>query len=462
MALDFTNTAGALFNRLGRIGKLADVVKAHQDDLVTHFDELLAQYDSSVGSPLQIVTNGTPAKRDSAVAAASSFLASLTSEAQQTVLKMVLADSPSKAGSILSALTEVREQMLTQSKTLQECVVASTGTADGDNAGDGVIVVSTRRGDGLVQELAFAETATVECTTDAQSLGATEGQESFTYTGEPRDPSVWSVDYPTGPGSAASLLAVDATVDAVANQTTGNLLVNSDFEDFTTNLPDYWEAVVGVAGTDFALSTDSYSGTNCLKIIGGSTNTQLAQTLNDADGSEAILVPSHSYAVSLRIKNDANPSTGVISIELLDGDDVVTQDDQGNNNVWTIDLTTLGTSYVSKTGVFRTPRALPTTYKVSIRVSTDIQSTKNTFIDHMAVTPLTATYPGGPGVAVFSGATPFASGDKFSLVTTNDYGGATRTATFHWLLERLLGIRAMGLLFPSSSTPDVADTLITS
>lgn len=463
MALDYTDTAGALFNRLGRIGKLADTAALTQASLVTYFDELMAEYDSSVASPLQIVTNGTPAKRDSAVSGASAFMAGLVAEANQTVLKMMLADKPSAAGTVATALQEVREQLLTQNKTIQECAVTVAATPDAANSGDGVLVVSERRGDGLVSELAFDETAYVTCTTDAQQGAATSGQEGFVYVGEPRDTSVWSASYPTGPGISTGILAVDATVDAVEDQTTGNLLVNGDFEDFTANLPDYWEAVVGAAGTDFALSTDEYSGTNCLQIVGGATNTNLSQVFSDdANGSGAVLRPSQSYAVSFRAKMSANPSTGILSVGLNDSADAVIADDQGSNSVFTTDLTTLGTSYVSVTGVFRTPKYIPTGTKLSITVSTDIEAGKSLFIDHLAMAPMTATYPGGPSIALFSGADPFVVGDEFSLVTTNDFGGSTRQATFHWLMEKLFGIRSMGILFPSSATPDVADTLITS
>ncbi len=461
MALDFTNTAGALFNRLGRIGKLADVADLSQDDLVTYFDELMAEYDSSVASPLQIVTNGTPAKRDAAASAAGSFMNSLVVEASATVQKMVLADTPAAASSILSSLREISRQMLVQGKTLQRVVVSSTATADGDNAGDGVLVVTTKRGDGLVNELVFDETATVTCTADAQVGSATAGQEGFVYVGEPVDQSPWSVTYPTGPGFSANLIVNDATVDAVSGQASGNMLVNSDFEDFTTNVPDYWDTIVGTAGVDFLLSTDSYTGTNCLQIVGGTTDTQLAQRFNDEEGTEANLLPSRSYAVSAWMKMDANPSTGVLSVELVDENNTVTTDDQGVSNAFTVDLTTLGTSYVNVSGVFRTPRDIPSVYKISIRVSTDIQASRNLFVDHMALAPIQALYTGGPGVALFSGAVAFVIGDKFALVSTNDYGGATRLATFHWLLERLFGIRAQGILFPSSDTPDVLDSLIT-
>lgn len=463
MALVFTNTAGALFNRLGRIGKLADIAKVAQADIRTAFNAFLAQYDSSVAAPLQIVTNGTPARRDVAVASASAFVPGLAQEALNTLREMVLADVPPASASPYLAWTEVRKQMLEQGKTIKACVVTCVATAVGGNAGDGAMVVSTKRGDGLVNQLSFDEASSIQCVADAQYGRAIAGSEVFAYSADPRDRSVWSVDYPSGSGANPRLVAVSATKDATASSTSGNMLVNSNFELFTANLPNKWDAVVGTAGTDFVEDVaDMYSGTKCLKIVGGTTNTNISQVFNLDNKNPANLRPSQSYAVNFYAKMSATPATGVLKIELTDQNGAVCSDDQGVANAISVDLTTLGTSYVKFNGVFRTPKDIPSSYRISIRVDTDIDADKFLFLDHMAMTPLITSYPGGPGVALFSGNTDFIVDDRFTVVTTNDFGGSTRQQTFHWLLEKLFGMRMVGVLLPSSATPNISDTLITS
>jgi hypothetical protein len=57
--------------------------------------------------------------------------------------------------------------------------------------------------------------------------------------------------------------------------------------------------------------------------------------------------------------------------------------------------------------------------------------------------------PGTPG-----------NGDGFILTATNNYGGASNLSTWQQLFERLFGMRALGLVLPSSGGPTIADSLI--
>jgi hypothetical protein len=460
MSLSFANAAGNLFNRLGRYGKLAHVSRTFQTDLKTYFDALMAQYDSSVASPLQLPASGLAAQRDATREAASAFMSSLSSNAGLTVTEMIKADKPTSAWSLQESLEEVRRQMIAAPATIKLCTVTGSSAAGPTNSGDGVMVVSVKRGDGLSQELLYPEAAYVRCFFDSQTSGATSGQETFAYLGPVSAQSVWSPDYPINSGLTTFLSAIDATVDGTAGTASGNILVNGAFENFTANLPDNWTAVTGVAGTDFQKSTATvYSGAASLQYIGGATLTNLAQTLTTLSGT---LLPSTSYAVNFWTKVSAVPAAGVLTVELVDGNNAVINDDQGVANSFTVALTGLTTSFAAKNGVFRMPKLVPSTVKIRLRLSTALSVGSNLFIDRMSMGSGTQAYPGGPGLWVFSGNTKFVVNDFFTLTTTNDYGGATNLSTFQWLLDRLLGTRQLGILFPSNGAPSISDTLITS
>jgi len=283
----------------------------------------------------------------------------------------------------------------------------------------------------------------------------------FTYLGEPSVTDVWSDQYPIGSGVSTNLTAVDASQDA-----DGNLLTNSDFEDFTANLPDNWAALGGVAGTNFQKSTAQFfDGAASLQFIGdGATHPSLAQTFDSDSGTTGELEPSTSYAVNCWMKVDNASATGVVKIELVDGSNTVVNDDQGAANEVSQTIDNLTTSWVAVNGFFRTPRALPETLKLRIRTTTVLSNTHNLFIDRLALAKATPLYDGGPLAAVFSGQTTakFVEGDGYTLATTNNFGGASNLSTFQQLFERLFSMRSLGLLLPSDASPSIADTLITS
>ncbi|VTS08133.1 hypothetical protein [Gemmata obscuriglobus] len=120
---------------------------------------------------------------------------------------------------------------------------------------------------------------------------------------------------------------------------------------------------------------------------------------------------------------------------------------QSANNSFTQSCSALTTIYAAVNGVFRTPGVLPATMKLRVRMSTALTGAA-VRIDDVCLTPLTAAYQGGPGLAIFSGATPFLKTDAWTAAATNNRGGASYGATFQCLLDRFFGLRALGILFP--------------
>lgn len=458
MAIDLTGNPGGLFRRIGRVGKIAQIARVYQGTtLPTDILTLMAQYDT-----LRTAVDGVPTADTTSRKAVSQIMSTLATSAQTTLALMVKSDKPNTDADVTSQLTELINQMRTAVASVKKQTVTASSAAFSTpvaNAGNGTLAITKTRGDGLDQENIIPETAYAVCTSDSQSGGATLGQEIFTYTGAIAQTDVWAEDFPIGDGGTLSLTAADATL----NNSGGNLLTNG-FETFTSNAPDNWAVLVGVAGTDFQKSTAQFfNGVASLQYIGGATLTSLAQTFNLAGGTAGTLVPDTSYAVNFWAKFDVVPAAGVLTVDLVDGTNTVINDDNGVANSQTFTLSTFSTSFVAKNLFFRTPRSLPATIKIRVRISTALSGGSNLFMDNLAMAPASALYAGGPLAVIFSGQTTakFVAGDGFILTTTNDYGGSANLSTFQQLFQRIFDMRSKGLLLPSNAAPTIADTLIT-
>ncbi len=456
MAITLTGTGG-LFTRLGKLGKVLYTVNGQQASLVTVFDEISAQYASTLKDRYgQLATQQTGLIRSQ-----TGIIGAIQQLAANTIIDMVEADQPAAARTIDDALREVRRQMIAASATVKACTVSATVAALGTPSGSGVFVTSTKRGDGLVQENMFAETGRLVCVSDSYSGGATAGRESFRYVGESSLGSQqFNYDWPQGSDAQVSLNAVSADQDA---STSGNLLTNGDFEGWTGATPalDNW-VTSQTWGTDLARNSSSpFRGTYDLKLIAGTgTNTAITQTFDDSTGTNAELRPLTSYAVNMWMKRSGSVSGGVLTVELIDGSGSVINDQQGAANSFTKTLSTLTTSYAAVNGVFRLPQVLPAVVKLRLRLSTALTGA-DVLLDDVCMTPLVSAYLGGPGLSIFSGLTPFVLSDTWTVAQTNNRGGATYLATFQALFDRLFDMRAKGILLPSDASPTIADTLIT-
>ena len=163
------------------------------------------------------------------------------------------------------------------------------------------------------------------------------------------------------------------------------------------------------------------------------------------------------YAFGGLFLSPSAPAAGVITVDLYDGSAVI-NDDYGTANSFTIDCTTLTTSFAWKTGSFRLPRTLPPLVYLRIHVSTAITNTKIVYFDDCRFVQMAELYAGGPSVAILSGSTPFAQGDYYTLTSTNDRAGLIQ----EWF-ERAFAMRERGLLLPydTGGTETIVDTLAT-
>lgn len=467
--LSFADAPGNWFNALGRLGKVLLNSRAYQ------LDQQSAMTDLTTGVTIQLenqpdiqAING--AAWISIVNSAGSLGGTQANIAQQYLNRLIFQDTPQinqtlQQINLFASLQELIRQMKLAGATIQECTVTGTATqfsAAVSNVGNGIINVSVKRPiDGLVQQNAFAENIAIQCAADSYSGGAAEGNEGFSVTGTGLLNDVFAFDWPLGSNCSLGISAIDGSQDV----TSGNLLTNSDFEEWTANVPDNFTLVTGAGGTNvFENNVIVYSGDASLQITGaGGLNTSLTQLFNTDTGTTGALEVQTGYSVNLWLRRDGvAAAAGVLTVDLIDENGTVIQDAAGVNNSFTIDLTALTTSFVAYQGAFRTPAILPTTQRLRLWLSTPLTNGRSVYLDKLSFGLFTRCYIGGPYVAVHSGSTPFLRGDYGAAAIANSRGGATDgVSTFQTLIDRLCGTRTFGLIIPYSASPTISDQLIT-
>lgn len=464
MAISFNNAVGNLFNRLGALGELLRELRVFQAAVDTDMtDPTTGAMAQLVAEPDVQATIGNSYLN--ALAAAGSVASLARTTAEQVANRVVFRDNP-RIGQTLTALAttaslqEIIRQMKVAGATIQAQTVAGTTTGF-TGEGNGAVNISVRRPNGLVQENAYAETILLTCTADSFRSGVLLANETFRAGGQGQQSDRFAYNWPLGSGATASLQAIDGNTD----NGSGNLLTNSGFADFTSNAPDNYTIVAGTAGTNlFEETTLVYDNGSALRLVGDAsgTLTNLTQTFDNSSGTNGELDASTQYSFNVYARRDGTaPAAGVLTVDLIDGSNVVIQDDQGANNSFTIDLTGLTTSYAPYTGVFRIPASPPATIKLRLRLTTALTDGRSVYFDKMSMGLMTRLYSGGPYLAIHSGNNPFVLNDYASATVTNDRGGQTNLTSFGPLLERFFQLSTLDLLFPSSSTPTIPDSLIT-
>lgn len=468
MAITLTGTGG-LFVRLGAIFKAIDSVA---DFLGT--GDLSAGGLLSVGvqatniltefaSNEQFVVDSLFSQRDAVRDAPATYMSYLRGLAETTIIEQAHRDVTLVSKDIDTALREVITQMANgniyspandvDASTVSGSFGSVAGLFGSAGVGTGAGVVSVLRPDGRANEHVYAEVLDLVCDVDGQS-GGTARSESFTVKGEPAKDAL-AFDWPGGSGSSTTLTVVDADIDAGTN-----LLTNGNFEDQTSNLPDNWALLVGTAGTTLLTETTTVNRTGkSVEFVGdgGGTLTSIAQTFDSATGTTAELKPNTVYQWCIFIRKSAGLAAGSMNIRLLDSSNTVISDDAATANSATLAHGSITTSFAAWTGTFVTPKDLPTTVKVGIRVSVALTSGESVFVDDFTFTEATQLYTGGPYVSLHAGATDFIAGDKFALTVANNYAGE-----FQQFFQRCFDMLSLGLQLPSDTggTETIADSLI--
>ncbi len=458
MTIPLTGKPGGLFTGLGAAGKLLRDLTIYQGVSLPGDLQLLQQTFVAQQNLLPTFITALNAY----IASTGSIAPSLQTFCQNVLNFYVATDVPNSTPTSLSGNLQILiGQMLANGNTVQRCTVTATNTPYTVNAGNGVCVTTATRGDGLLQENLFAEEVPIICTADAQTGGATIGQEAFTYRGEAATTSTFSPLWPQGSGKTTVWTATDPTLDASG----GNLLTNSDFQDWVASVPQGWTVTVG-PGQVSQSTTVFFSGISSLQIAGSATiNTALTQkfgavSASPPTGTTTTLAPNTVYLGNVYLAYDVLPAAGVLSIELIDQNGNVVSDSQGVANSTPITIANLFTYFLPVSFAFRLPRALPSTISIRLRISTPLSAGTNLFVGNLAMNQATVLYAGGPLASVFSSPTHFVLNDGFALRSTTDRGNQSYLGTFQTLFDRLFGMKQLGLLLPSSVSPTIPDSLI--
>lgn len=462
MPLSFASSYQAFFDRIGSLGGIISQTRSCQvalepllrSNVIPRFaDE--PDIQAILGQSYTSMLNAVPGNLPS----------TMQGMASQILTRMIYDDT----GLFLSstdAMTELIRQMGVAGATvLRQTVAATVGAFSGQ--GNGVLVASVKRPqDGLTQENQFAETGLVLCTTDSYGGGATEGNEGFVLTGD-LSANLFDWNWPLGSNGSLSISAIDGSADNSSN----NLLTNSGFEEWTGNIPDNWTLSTGTGGVNvFQETTLTYDPppNEALRITGDAagTLTDLRQDFDSSSstvGTPGALQAVAQYAMNLFIRRDGTaPAVGVLTVDLIDGDENVIVDQAGVANTFTIDLTALSTNYASYSVAFRTPYIMPDEATLRLRLSTALTSGRSIYIDKVSFGLMSRFYPGGPYFSIHAGSIPFKITDRAEITMTNGRGSGGSLNSFQTLLMALLlpEMLAAEMLLPSSTVPSISDGLI--
>jgi hypothetical protein len=454
---------GALINAVNAFRGTADLAGASIVSIGTGFTNL----DAEFASALQQLMDGVFAARDAHRLTYSQILTALKTLAANVTIEMVDADTSMATKTLAAALQILMTQIQATADSIEDNTVSVTCSTDTPefpltaNSGVGYLVGSVKDTKGLDLQYLFDETLRLRVTADSMTGGSTIYRETLSVKGDVAEPDTLSYLWPAGSGVSTTLTAVDAFQDA---SSTGNVLTNAGFETFTVaNTPDNWAVLVGAFGTDILADAVNYyiSKTGItpksLKILGdGATLSSITQTFGAAAGSGTTvsLLPNTVYHLNFYNRVSAAPSAGVLKVDLWDGSSII-NDDAGTANTITSTLTALTTAWTNVSGAFRTPRVLPDTVKLRIRLSTALDNAKYVNIDHMTLTPATQIYTGGPYLSFHAGTTKLAAGDSWKAVVANNYASAWAK-----LLDRLFAVRTLGIKVPFNTTETILDSLI--
>ncbi len=452
--------SNGLFTRWGVEISASNQVQALIDQSLNSMVSLInSEYSVTDANVLQAANSNLAALQQGLQSDPQPWLQGMQAAMQNTVIQMYLDDGGVLPVTLGQALTYLIGQMNVggyaaaasiKRPTISESVTHPAATIPGApaNVGNGTILVSLTDTDGRPLDYVLAEVLTVVCTGDGYTGGtATAGSEPFQITGALATDSIYAYNYPQGSGATATISTLNPAL------TSGLVVTDGDFEQWTVNTPDDWPISVGAAQITKGVSP--YTGSTDLLITGD--NTTLVTF-----SQQVTLEPNTVYAFSVYMKKTSTP-TGTIAFTLSSTTAAagVFADNAGNNNNISVDVAAAVTSsYALSSGFFRTPAVLPTNTYLVAHMTTAL-SGSTLAIDTLGLQSCQQVYPGGPWVAAVRGSTNFAAGDSFSIAVVNN----ATLDTFPLQLARYMGLVGVGaalapLKFPSAGSPTISNSLI--
>ena len=455
MAVTLTGTDG-LFTRLGKLFKIVERVQTHQSNatsgLAAEIEDVLDEYNSADMKYADALSDSTENWQRSAA----NIYSSIQRLARETVIGMVDDDTTLNRKTLRAALDELIDQMGT-SNDVKGNVFTVPASSSFTGTGDGVVITSDTNGEGKTFQNLHEDSTTVECVKDAQISG-TAGREQFSMVGELKITDIRDVNFPGGNGQFNSITASDP---AYSQQTTAgkNALANSDFEDFTTtDTPDNWTILAGVAGTDiFEEATITHRGSKNMEWLGdGLTLHHLSQTFNTSGQTSVKLRPENRYCCSFWTYRDSSTTGGSMRVAVEDGDGNILDSSNATTTVtYTSDTADTWTHHYF---TFSTPLLMPDSTSIHIEGLVAIANGGRVYIDGLQLFRMQhLTNSSSFHIAVIPGATNFIVDDYAKLSITK-----ATTGKFQTFMNQFLGLESMGLQLPyqTDTSESISDSLI--
>ncbi|HYE77642.1 MAG TPA: hypothetical protein VEI97_06625, partial [bacterium] len=257
MTVSLTGTGG-LFTRLGKLGgwqlNVYGVIGTTAPSpssawgasgpSIKALGTAITDIDAQFFSAQQQVRDLLYATRDNVRSTLGGSVTAFTSLASSTLTTQVQDDAVLPSPSVETCIAELVRQMELSGSVVESNLTTVAVAADSNNNGTAQLVASLLQADGVRTERCYVEVGEIICTGSAQAGSATAGSEPLSVLGEPAVVTT-AYDWPKGSGGSGSLLLTNPTLD----NSGGNLLTNSDFDDYTaTNDPDNWALDTGTAG----------------------------------------------------------------------------------------------------------------------------------------------------------------------------------------------------------------------
>lgn len=338
--------------------------------------------------------------------------------AARTLIEQVWAGTTTERKAEREALEALIRYMEGTGDDVDAATVSATPSLTGITNGTIGVVTSVLNDDGATVENARAETIRVECVTE-RGRGTRIGGEEWAVNGEL---AVANMDrrWPQGSGLRGRLRTCSAAVAASAADGQ-NRLVNSDFESWTSNVPDRWTLGTGSAGTHLLQNTGEFMrGTKSAKLVGdGATLMDLYQTLESNSGSPGKVPTARVAFISVWLRSTGGnvPATGVMRFGIEDG----AGSDIGSTR-WTVDFSavTLTTSWVHKSGAFVLPLTRSGTYELHVDFTTALPNTKVVLMDELTFATFPVLHPSAPRIQPVAGEADPTIDDFFEVAITNN------------------------------------------
>lgn len=475
MTVNFTTGGQGIFARFGKLFGALSRMETFQSDIVdasgTSVQEALQEYINSVGATantdIQFTTELTKDINQLKNGIGGDFFRRIQKVASMTLIEMMEADlqgetPPSNLPrkSTKDALFELRDQMTANSKTLDGSVITIGSTsAGGSNVGNGTVIVSAEADNtknvthGASIGTCRTETLRFRCVSDARAKKLAVGSEVFEVRGAAGYPAA-DHRWPGGSGYVGNYAACSPVIGD-GRRTGKNLLRNSSFESFASNLPKNWTAKTGSAGgTIFEETSTVAIGSKSLKMASdGSTEICVQQEFgNMGTGASNGVRPDALYGIGIIArKSGTGSSAGVLTVGLANSS-------LSYDNSFTIAHGALSDSAFSiHTTSFRAATDMADPIFFTIEQSTAFTNGTNVFIDGVIFAEMVSTAPGGVKFLIIPGPTAFNIEDTFTVdVTNGDQGLMLR------YMDRMFDLYKTGILPPVhlAGSENIADSLI--